>query len=123
MKKRFYAAAAMLSLCFASLFAISFFMMRKEIIFYRTKADEKETELVFVYVEEETEPIETELELKWIVKEYKDKIGIFDKEGKLTQIIDTYTKTLPLEDRMLLREGIEINDEKSLYSIIEAYSD
>ena len=38
-------------------------------------------------------------------------------------VIDTYIKTLPEKDRLLLGEGMEISDKKALISIIEAYSD
>ena len=122
MKRKFYAVFAILSICFTTLLTLSFFSMRKEIIFYQNEAKEKETELVYVYVESETIESDTDIK-KWLVKEYEGKIGIFDNDGKLLQIIDTYIKTLPMEDRSLLREGIEICDEASLYSIIEAYSD
>ena len=122
MKIKFYAIFAALSIGFTTLFALSFFSMRKEILFFKSEAEEKETELVYVYVEITETQSETEEE-KWLVKEYEERIGVFDGKGQLLQIIDTYTKTLPMEDRSLLREGIEVNNEADLYSIIEAYSD
>ena len=56
-------------------------------------------------------------------KAYNEKIGIFDSDGELVEIINTYIKALPSKDQALLREGFEVNSEKELYSVIEAYSD
>ena len=61
-------------------------------------------------------------EMSFIVKSYKGKIGIFSNNGDLIQIIDVYTKTLPIADREMLEEGIEIKNIDELYDIIEDYT-
>lgn len=58
----------------------------------------------------------------WIVREYGEKIGIFNEADELIDIIDVYTKTLPEADRLLLKEGIMVNSHKQLNSLIEDYS-
>ena len=61
-------------------------------------------------------------EMRFIVREYKGKIGIFLDNGELYQIIDVYVKTLPKADRDLLEEGIEIKSTDELRDIIEDYT-
>ena len=91
-----------------------------------TLTEEKvtETEYVYVYVEESDVPADTDIKSQnMIIKEYKDKIGIYSAEGILLQTIDTNINTLPIAEREALREGIEIKSIEELYSIIEAYTD
>ena len=61
-------------------------------------------------------------EMSFLVKSYKGKIGIFSNNGELIQIIDVYTKTLPIADREMLEEGITINNVDELRDIIEDYT-
>lgn len=68
-------------------------------------------------------PSEDDEKIGWIIKEYEGKIGIFQKDGTLFQVIDTYVKTLPKADQRLLGEGFEIQTQSELNSIIEDYSD
>ena len=79
-------------------------------------------ETVYVYNPSEETSVST-AEARWTVKEYSGKIGIFNSNGELVEIIDTYIKSLPSKDQALLREGFEVNSEKELYSVIEAYSE
>lgn len=86
----------------------------------------KETE--YVYISDDSEQISTEepkpiTESGWIVKEHMGKIGIFQKDGTLLQVLDTYVKTLPEADQTLLGEGFEIFTQSELNAIIEDYSD
>ena len=86
----------------------------------------KETE--YVYISDDSEQIPTEepkpiTESGWIVKEHMGKIGIFQKDGTLLQVLDTYVKTLPEADQTLLGEGFEILTQSELNAIIEDYSD
>ena len=82
------------------------------------------TEEVYILVDGKEEPQTTKTigEVLFIVKEYEEKIGIFDPSGRLLQTIDIYTKTLPKTDRALLREGIELRSEAELSALIEDYS-
>ena len=80
------------------------------------------TETIYVYTPNRETSVST-IEEKWTVKEYNGKIGIFNASGEIVEIIDTYIKSLPSKDQALLREGFEVNSEKELYSVIEAYSD
>ena len=59
----------------------------------------------------------------FIVKEYENKIGIFNESGELIEVIDVYTKTLPNTDQRLLEEGITIYSRSELNAIIEDYSE
>ncbi len=59
---------------------------------------------------------------RYFIKEYMNKIGIFNSEGTLIDVIEVYTKTLPEADRRLLGEGFEVIGRKQLNSIIEDYS-
>jgi hypothetical protein len=83
-----------------------------------------QTEYVYVYSSKEvsdvTQPVDED---GWIVKEYSGKIGIFKKDGTLTDVIDTYVKTLPESDRASLLEGIEIETQEQLRQIIQDYTD
>ena len=77
---------------------------------------------VLLDVEEETKEASAPPAVLFIAREYEEKIGIFDTDGRLIQTIDIYTKTLPKTDRALLREGIELRSEDELISLIEDYS-
>ena len=81
------------------------------------------TEEVYIFVQmPPKDATEDSGEVLFIVREYEEKIGIFDRNGKLLRIIDIYTKTLPKTDRALLREGIELRSQEELDSLIEDYS-
>ena len=85
---------------------------------------EKETEYVYIYVKSDTESeTNTNSNTVWIVKEYNERIGIYDSNGILLDVIETYVKTLPTTEQQLLKEGIEVSSEKELYSVIEDYTD
>lgn len=82
----------------------------------------------YVYVSEDTQNSPVDIsdpseESGWIVKEHMGKIGIFTKNGTLLQILDTYVKTLPKADQILLGEGLEIETQADLNAIIQDYSD
>ena len=79
-------------------------------------------ETVYVYNANDETSLST-TEERWTVKAYNEKIGIFNSDGELVEIIDTHIKSLPSKDQALLREGFEVNSKKELYSVIEAYSD
>lgn len=64
----------------------------------------------------------TNQETSYIVKSYKGKIGVFGGNGDLVQIIDVYIKTLPIADREMLEEGINIKNVDELRDIIEDYT-
>ena len=74
----------------------------------------------------ETESIITsetaDKEKRYVVKSHKGKIGIFSSDGDLIQIIDVYIKTLPIADREMLEEGIDIDNVDELRDIIEDYT-
>jgi len=87
---------------------------------------EQKTEIVthLVYVESESTTTEdtTSTTVYYLAKAYQSKIGIFDQNGTLIQVLDVYTKTLPQADRDLLEEGIELYSQKELNSLIEDYT-
>lgn len=124
MKHKFsYILAAINSLFFLILIsAVSF-----AFIFFVKQSDVKvhTTDTVYVYVSSDTE-LSTDTdknEYSRFITAYNGRIGIYDSEGVLLQVIDVYTKTLPMPDQDELQEGFWIDSEKELYSIIEAYSD
>lgn len=82
-----------------------------------------ETEVVYVYKDQSIESNSTTSEEGWVVREYEEQIAIFRPNGTLVRVLDTYTKTLPEADRRLLREGIAIQTEAELYSLIEDYTE
>lgn len=84
-----------------------------------------QTEHIYVFLgAQQTDPAQTESfdKKQWTVREYGEKIGVFDEADELIDIIDVYTKTLPEADRLMLKEGIVIDSEKELNSLIEDYS-
>ena len=49
-------------------------------------------------------------------------IGLFDTEGRLVDLIDTYVKALPEADQRLLGEGFAIQSKLEWMAIVEDYS-
>lgn len=103
------------------------------VLLWRTRPEEGQTaietvlqtEHIYVFLgPAETEELQaTSVEERvWIVREYEERIGIFNEADELLDIIDVYTKTLPEADRLMLKEGIVISSEKELSSLIEDYS-
>ena len=121
-KKEYYVMLASISLFFLILLTIVVFSFTISLKSTNSSISRYDTEPLYIYVNATTET-ETSPSEAWLVKEYKEKIGIYDSEGKLTQIIDTYVKTLPKLERDELREGIWLTTKDELYSIIEAYTD
>ena len=119
----FYIAAAIISLLFLVLTAAISFTF----IFYvrNTDVTVPEADTIYVYVSADIEDSseEEKNEYSRFIKAYNGRIGIYDENGVLLQVIDVYTKTLPMLDQDELQEGFWIETEKELYSIIEAYSD
>ena len=67
-------------------------------------------------------PLDSKAQEIYFIKEYMGRIGIFDSEGTLVDVIEVYTKTLPEADRRLLGEGFEVIGKTQLNAIIEDYS-
>lgn len=58
----------------------------------------------------------------YIVKDYNGKIAVFENGSDTPfRITDTYTKNLPQEDKMLLSEGIYIDNDKDLALLLADY--
>lgn len=85
-----------------------------------------ETEYVYVYVspdESLTTPADTTDGTQcFTVREYEERIGVFNSDNVLIHVIETHIKTLPAADRYLLREGIRVTSRKELLSVIEDYT-
>ncbi len=110
------------------LYALSLFKSNSP---YERQAQESndiivQTEYVYIKVEEsniaesETTAMSEGI-MKYTVKEYMEKIGVFSEDGTLVRSIDVYVKTLPEADRRLLREGIEIMGKQALDELIQDY--
>lgn len=85
------------------------------------------TQLVYITMTEENTSVDNNTTLitersYWKVCEYEGRIGIFLEDGTLYDILDVYVKTLPEADRRMLGEGIIIESEEALRSIIEDYT-
>ena len=79
---------------------------------------------VYVYADkEETEETTAAPQESWIVREHERRIGIFSSDGTLLDALEIDTKTLPMADRILLREGITVRSRSELYALIEDYSE
>ena len=117
----------LLILCVGAVFMLKDTPLR-ELDITETFNNEGNTDVVYIpiYVET-TESIteQTTVEsniFSWIIRSYEGKIGVFSSDGNLARVIEVYIKTLPATDRRLLEEGIVVNDETELRSIIEDYS-
>ncbi len=112
------AALALLFLILLSTVTFAFIFSVK-----RSNSTPKDTDTVYIYVSAEVTETADTIENVFFIREYNKKIGIFDRSGKLIQIIDTYVKTLPKSEQTELQEGFWVESDKELYSIIEAYTD
>ena len=70
-------------------------------------------------------PIETFNETEvtktsYVLKEYNGKIGVFENDS-LIYTLDTFVFTLPLNDKKLLKDGIEVSTKEELYDLLEEY--
>lgn len=84
-----------------------------------------QSEYIYVYVmpeSSESETFDTNIASGWIIREHEGQIGIFTSDNVLINTLNVYIKTLPIADRDLLREGIEVTTRKELLEIIEDYS-
>ena len=84
-----------------------------------------QSEYIYVYVTPEStknETFDTDTASGWIIREHEGQIGIFTSDNVLINTLNVYIKTLPIADRDLLREGIEVTTRKELLEIIEDYS-
>ena len=119
---KFYVVAATVSLLFLASVTVTatvFFFS----IDNKNKTEDIPKDEIYVYVSDTEAETETEASFERLIKEHDGKIGIFDGNGRLLSVIETYVKTLPKSERDELKEGIRVNTEKELYSIMEAYSD
>ena len=74
-------------------------------------------------IQQDTETDEIDSAAQWLVRAYEGRIGLFDMEGRLVDVIDTYVKALPEADRRLLGEGFIIQSKLEWLAIVEDYSD
>ena len=71
--------------------------------------------------EEDNTPVfEETVEIKYILKDYNGKIGVFENDS-LIYTLDTYIFTLPEKDKKLLSEGICVSSKEELYQMLEEY--
>ncbi len=113
----------MLAILFLTLFSVKKSKNTADV--QKTDILTSQTEYVYVYVSpDETlnETPDTSNTYGWIVREHKERIGIFNSDNVLIHVIETHIKTLPVADRDLLREGIWVSSRKELLSIIEDYT-
>lgn len=120
--------AAVCSLLMLSILFLTLFSVKKGKEAEEPSADcafTAQTEYVYVYVspdETEKAPVDSSGACFWTVREYEERIGIFNSDGILVHVIERHIKTLPVADRDLLREGIKVNSRKELLSVIEDYT-
>ncbi|MBE6662964.1 MAG: hypothetical protein E7602_00500 [Ruminococcaceae bacterium] len=70
--------------------------------------------------EDDTPVFEETTEIRYILKDYNGKIGVFENNS-LIYTLDTYIFTLPEKDKKLLSEGICVSSKEELYQILEEY--
>ena len=85
-----------------------------------------ETEVIFVYLSDSEAPtaqLQTDSESNtWILREYQGKIAVFDENGELVKVLDSYVKSLPAADQALLREGLAVHSREALWELIQDYT-
>ena len=129
-KRRIFALLSLYSLAMLSILLFTVWILSNTKQNQTVFSSPNQTEHIYVYVTEtieQTSPQEnetntTEVNEGWVVKEYEGRIGIFNREGVLLYVLDTYVKTLPAADKRLLGEGIVIETQAELMSLIEDYT-
>ena len=127
-KKQFLAMLALFGFVMVSIFSLAVGILVHSIQKNKSSLPAPEPEYIYVYVPETgSDESDTALpdtgSVGWILKEHHGQIGIFQKDGTLIQVLDTYIKTLPKADRGMLGEGIYADTEEELRDLIEDYSD
>ncbi len=119
------------AICLLVLFSATVFILLQSLRQSKETKREGETKEIYVYLPQEDSAPESEAESdskgeekkeEYLVREYRGQIGVFSADGTLLEILDTYVKTLPEADRVLLGEGISIKTKEELNSLIEDYS-
>lgn len=115
-------ALGMLSLLIGCVLTIS---IKKYSTEYVSTVTEANTEIIYVYVNDESEmtvaPSKDTLSF-FRIQEYEGKIGIFSEDGILLEQWDVYVKTLPKADQRLLEEGFILYSEAELSALREDYT-
>ena len=128
-RKRTYLAIAALSTALLLLSILTLVILQnKPTTLVQTQTQtvsvtEQHTVLVYVDKESISESEKSTEGFYSIAKRHGDKIGIFDRNQTLIQILDVQIKTLPKADRDLLEEGIELFSKKELNALIEDYTE
>lgn len=113
-----------ITVVFALLFAL---MLAGVSYIYSLESENETTKYVYVnsYVTEEqssTSPLpDVDQKKSFLVKEHMGRIAVYCGET-LVDIIDIYTKTLPVADRAMLVEGIRVSSLTELNALIEDYN-
>lgn len=58
----------------------------------------------------------------YYVREYDERVAVFDLSGNLSFVADIYLVNLPLADREMLENGIFIKDTETLLALMEDYT-
>lgn len=100
--------------------------INNDLNFHTTDVTETRVIYVPIYFEEtvktEEESTSTSQIKYFTVKNYGQKIGVFNEEQTLVSVIEVYTKTLPKADRDLLEKGMVVFSEDELRRIVEDYT-
>lgn len=126
-KKQFLAMLALFGFMMVIILCLAVGVLIHSIQKNKSSLPVVQTEYVYVYVPEKDRSesdtaLPTTESVGWILKEHHGQIGIFQKDGTLIGVIDTYIKTLPKADKRMLGEGIYADTEEELRSLIEDYS-
>ena len=121
-------SAALLLILITSVFILFGNQKDPKIITETVTVPETKTEYIYIEIPKETVDIyaptlkqETEVEEKYFIREHDGRIGVFDENEILIEMIDVYIKTLPETDKKLLKEGFTVIGEKALGAIREDY--
>ena len=115
-------ALGMLSLLIGCVLTIN---IKKYSTEYVSTTTEASTEIIYVYINDESEMTEATSEdtLSFFrIQKHEEKIGIFSEDGILLEQWDVYVKTLPKADQRLLEEGFILYSETDLSALREDYT-
>lgn len=84
--------------------------------------------LTFLFLKKKPEPISKKIgsskdvtSISYIVKDFKGNVAVFEKnsENHPFKVTKVFTKRLPRKDQLILKNGIEVENQNELNSLLE----
>ena len=120
-------SASLFLILIACVFVLNGKQKEPRIITETVTVTETKPEYIYIEIPKETVDIyaptlkEEADEEKYYIREHDGRVGIFNEDNVLIEMIDVYIKTLPEADKKLLKEGFSVIGEKALSAIKEDY--